>query len=101
MNVLTTQPLGIASASVIEPEFIRLPKTGARDPLFSLTRSALNDLILPTKANDFKPPVRSVVLRKRGAKTGIRLIEVASLRKYLRDHYDVAPSQVLSGGSRE
>lgn len=60
------------------PEFIRLPKSPHRCPFSGLSRSALNDLILGTN-----PPVRSVVVRKRGAVRGIRLIDYASLVRYL------------------
>ena len=41
-------------------------------------------LILPCPQNCNKPPVRSFVLRQRGAKTGIRLIDWQSLRAYIR-----------------
>jgi hypothetical protein len=51
-----------------------------------MSRSALNELILATERNDFKPPVRSFCLRQRGAKTGIRLVDYASLRDYIRAH---------------
>ncbi len=41
------------------------------------------ELVLPCAANDFKPPVRSVVLRKKGKARGIRLIDCASLMAYI------------------
>ncbi len=66
-----------------EPEFIRLPPPGVRCPFTGLSRSALNELILPTTANNFAPPVRSYCLRKRGAKTGIRLLNYASLKAHI------------------
>lgn len=66
------------------PEFIRLPQSGTRDPIFGLSRSALNNLILPCAANGFKPPVRSISLKQKYAVRGIRLIYVESLREYLR-----------------
>ena len=67
-----------------EPEFLRLPPPGVRCPFTGLSRSALNELILPTELNDFAPPVRSFCIRKRGARTGIRLIDYASLKAYIR-----------------
>lgn len=73
----------VACSVVVSPEYSRLPGRGMRDPLFGLTRSYLNLLILPTKANDFRPPVLSSVIRRPGAKTGVRMIKVASLRAYL------------------
>ena len=75
-------PSGKASAL---PEFIRLPRSGAKDPITSLNRSALNALILPTRENGYKPPVLSVVLKSRkGATRGVRLINVRSLLDYLQ-----------------
>jgi len=75
-----------SSTSVTGPETIRLPRNGEQDPHFGMTRSALNALILPTKENEFKPPVRSFVLRRKGARTGIRLIDFQSLREFIFAH---------------
>ena len=67
----------------VKPEFIRLPKSGTRCPYTGLSRSKLNQLVLPCKENDFKPPVESKVLRKRGTIRGTRLIVFDSLMNYL------------------
>jgi len=75
-----------------EPEFLRLPPPGVRCPFTGLSRSALNELILPTESNGFNPPVRSFCIRKRGAKTGIRLIDYASLKAYIRANAEVVGS---------
>jgi hypothetical protein len=86
---MTTAPLEIPPrlvSAAITPETIRLPKVGEHDPHFGMTRSALNELILPTPRNGHKPPVRSFVLRQRGAKTGIRLVSYDSLRNYILQH---------------
>lgn len=86
---LTVKPVEIppqVQTTPIEPEFIRLPKPGQLCPRCGMSRSALNQLILPTPQNRNKPPVRSFVLRQRGAKTGIRLIDWQSLRVYIRQH---------------
>ena len=69
---------------------MRLPKPGTRDPVFGLSRTVLNELILPCPDNRGRPPVRSVVLRKRKARTGIRLIDLDSLRAYLDRHVERA-----------
>jgi len=66
-----------------EPITIRLPRTGTRCPWTGLTRSALNDLVLPNKSNNFTPPVKSRLLKAKGAARGIRLINFASLKRYL------------------
>lgn len=65
------------------PEFLRLPKPGQLCPLTGLSRSAINELILPNEHNGHKPQVRSFCLRKRGAQTGIRIVDYASLREYI------------------
>jgi hypothetical protein len=82
----TTAPLKIPLrmfAAPIEPETIRLPKAGQHDPYFGLTRSCLNSLVLPKAVNNFKPLVRSFVLRRRGARTGVRLVDFQSLKNYI------------------
>jgi len=65
------------------PNFVRLPKTGKRCPWTGLTRSSLNDLILGPHA-----PVKSVVVARRGASRGIRLVHLGSLLGYLNDLMD-------------
>lgn len=86
--VLTSEPLTavapLHNTPVVVPEFIRLPPPGSRCPWTGLSRSTLNELILPSEANGFKPLVRSHVLRKRGAKTGVRLLVFSSLLRCLR-----------------
>jgi hypothetical protein len=92
----TTAPITIPPRVVtatIEPEFIRLPKPGLPCPFTGMGRSALNELILPTPRNDFKPPVRSFCIRQRGARTGIRLVDYKSLVGYIRAHVEpMAPA---------
>jgi hypothetical protein len=81
----TTAPATIPDRVAIQrdPEFLRLPRTGSLCPFTGLTRSKLNELCLPNKLNGFKPPVKSVCLRQRGAVKGIRLIVFQSLMDYL------------------
>lgn len=69
-----------------EPIFIRLPKSGEHCPRTGLTRSKLNQLILPTERNRFRPPVKSKSVREHGQKRGIRLILWESLRDFLEKH---------------
>jgi hypothetical protein len=94
---LTTSPLSthprVVMAS-IEPEFIRLPKPGELCPYTGMARSALNELILPTERNQFKPPVRSFCIRQRGARTGIRLVDYKSLRGFILQNEDLPASHV-------
>lgn len=93
----TTDPMSIAVKTPTKAEYMRLPRAGERDPVFGLSRTVLNELILPCEGNDFRPPVRSVVLRKRGAQTGIRLIDLDSMRAYLANN--VEPAFKAASGS--
>jgi len=64
-------------------QFLRLPKPGKRCPITGLSRSGINNLILPTKNNNFKPPVRSYSIKRRGYVRGTRLIVYDSLIEYI------------------
>lgn len=66
------------SDTQIQPEFVRLPKSGHRCPWTGLSRASLNELILGSGA-----PVKSVVLRREGASRGIRLLLLSSLLDHL------------------
>ena len=82
----TTAPVAApasATSTTSEREFLRLPKSG-QCPITGLTRSKLYDLISPSEDNGFKPPVKSVSLRKWGQTKGTRLIVLQSLLDYLR-----------------
>ena len=90
-NADTTSPVEAPprnATAKIEPEFIRLPKPGSLCSHTGMSRSALNELVLPTPRNDFKPPVRSFCLRQRGARTGIRLVDYQSLRRHILANED-------------
>lgn len=67
-----------------DAEYLRLPRPGQRCPMTGLSRTTLCELTLPSPDNNYKPPVRSVVIKKRNAIRGIRLINRASLLDYLR-----------------
>jgi hypothetical protein len=74
-----------SDVSVKRPEWIRLPRPREKCPYSGLTRSVMNELISPNKANGYKAPVRSVSLRKRHAIRGVRLIHLTSLMSYLEN----------------
>lgn len=85
-----------------QPEWIRLPRAGERCPYSNLSRSTLNNLILPCKANKNCPPVKSSVVRQKGATRGVRLIHRASLMAYIEAGKETAFGQdakVSSNGS--
>jgi hypothetical protein len=83
---MTVEPIREADTVSEIPEYIRLPKTGKLCNRTGLSRSYLNALILPTDENKHRPPVKSVCLRRKGAKTGVRLIVYASLLEFLHKH---------------
>ena len=80
----TTAARNAAGLQPVQPEFIRLPKTGSLCPWTGLSRSKLNELILPSPLNGSRPPVRSISLRNRGQIKAVRLINFDSLMAYLR-----------------
>jgi len=65
------------------PAFVRLPRSGSRCPVSNLTRTAVDQLVRPQPYNNFRPPVKSRVLKARNAARGIRLVEVKSLLDYI------------------
>jgi hypothetical protein len=65
-----------------ERELLRLPKSPGHDPIYDLSRSTWNLLILPCEANNFKPPIKSISLRQPGKTRGIRCIVLASAKAY-------------------
>lgn len=74
----------LARLQPVRPEYIRLPKAGSLCPWTGLSRSKLNELILPSPLNGFQPQVRSSSLRNRGQIKAVRLISFDSLMSYLR-----------------
>ena len=78
---LTISPITILDATnrvALLPLWIRLPKPGATDPITSLPRSSLWELVLRSDGK-----IRTVSLRRAGATKGTRLIHLASLLDYL------------------
>lgn len=87
----TTQPLEEAAAEASTSpacEFLRLPPPGQKCPITGLTRGFLNLLVLPCTENDYKPPVRSFSLRRKGRAKGVRLVDRADLIRYIREHVE-------------
>jgi hypothetical protein len=75
--------------AVAQPVYMRLPAPRTRCPRTGLSRSGMADLCVPGKANNFKPPVRSVFLKlQKGGKRGIRLVDYKSLISYLESQFD-------------
>ena len=100
-NGHTVAPVAAPGQSALQPEFLRLPKPGRLCQLTGLSRSYLNALVLPTESNGHRPPVKSVCLRKKGAKTGVRLICVDSLRAYLTAHIESGAAITNEKGAQQ
>src|SRR5690606_5042283 len=80
-NQQTDRPTNAPVAtSIDEPIYVRLPKPGTRCEKTGLTRSMLNELVLPTERNGFQPPVKSFALRRHGNVRGSRYILWESLK---------------------
>jgi len=45
MNNYTTNPISTVAQVQLQPEYMRLPRPGTRDPVFGLPRTVLNELI--------------------------------------------------------
>jgi hypothetical protein len=98
---LTTKPISIfEQKDAVRPDFIRLPKPGESDPRTGLSRSFLNTLVWPCRENDFRPPVRSCTLRRKGTSKGVRLIDFQGLVDYINSNVEPAYRQQKSPGSR-
>jgi hypothetical protein len=95
MAVFTPPPID----QLAVPDFIRLPGYGQREPRTNLSRSALDLLIRPQKANDFKPPVASRLFSQVGNQRPIRLINYKSLLAYLNSLPDGSdPANIVPRG---
>jgi len=67
-----------------EPKLIRLPKQGVPCEWTGLSRAKMAQLAVPSKENEFSPPVRSVSLGPgKDSKGWTRLIYFDSLMQFL------------------
>jgi hypothetical protein len=66
-SVTQNIPVHLTPLDSAKPEWVRLPAPRSRCRFTGLSRSTLNELTIPGPANNSQPPVKSVVLRKRGA----------------------------------
>jgi hypothetical protein len=76
MNELTKLPVVIPQPTQVEPEFLPLPPPGKVCPYSGLKRGSFYALI-------HEGAIESIVLRRKGAARGRRLIVFATLRDYL------------------
>lgn len=66
----------------LAPVSFRLPRPGETDPYFGVRRGFWFELILPNSKNNFTPAVKSKLIKKPGAKRGVRLIDFSSARAW-------------------
>jgi hypothetical protein len=79
------------------PIYIRLPRPHDRCPHTGLSRSGMTDLCVPGKNNNFKPPVKSLYLKKDPTvKRAVRLVDFQSLLDYLAGHSDAVNDECLT-----
>jgi hypothetical protein len=65
--------------------WLRLCRPGERCPVSGLSRSTLAELVRPCERNDYRPPVESRLLKRKGATRGVLLISRASLLDYINE----------------
>lgn len=105
-KITTMEPVQTSASAVTHqqpqprPEFIRLPATGKRCAYTGLSRSKMNELILPCVANNHRPPVVSKVLRQKGQTKGARLIVFDSLLAYINSQTPETTT-TAKGGSND
>jgi hypothetical protein len=78
--------------ATLQYRWVPLPKPGKK---CGLGRSKINTLILPTRENNFRPPVKSASLRQPGQQKAARVIHLASLLAYLEICTAIEESQDL------
>jgi hypothetical protein len=65
------------------PDFVRMPEPGTLCPRTGLAHSAYDKLCRPQPWNEFRPPVKSKLLKQQGGRL-IRLVDYRSLLDFLR-----------------
>ena len=92
-NTHNDDPLRFAVSVKTQAEYMRVPPSGEHDPIFALKRSFLNLLILPCRENNWRPPVKSVVIKRKGSRKGVRLVEIVSLRAYIEEQARITAAE--------
>jgi hypothetical protein len=82
------------------PDFVRMPVTGELCSRTGLTRSAYDQLVRPQPSNDYRPPVKSKLLKQKGGRL-IRLVDYRSLLDYLRNLPDGGdPENIVASNAK-
>lgn len=77
------KPVGPESAVGPSVEYVRIPGPYGICPITSMKRESMLNLVMPRQCNDFRPPVKSVLIKRPGAKRGSRYINAQSLRDFM------------------
>jgi hypothetical protein len=85
--------------ATIDYRWTRLPPPGERCEWSGLSRTGLNALILPSKDNNFRPPVKSISNRKPGQKKATRQINLGSLLSYLEKQAAATSAEAVASAS--
>ena len=76
---------GSPTPTAQKPFSFRTPKAGTIDPYFGAARTFWIEHTVPSKLNNFKPPIKSIVIKQRpDATRGIRFIVFESAEDYFR-----------------
>ena len=73
------------ATSFTEDEFLRIPARGAKCPITKQSRTAIEEIVVPSKKNNFNPPIRARYLRKPGRTRGIWLIPRTEFLAYFNN----------------
>jgi hypothetical protein len=81
------------------PDFVRMPSPGEVDPRTGLNRTIFDLLVRPQPRNNFKPPVKSRLLKQHGQRL-IRLVDYQSLLDFLHSLPDGAdPENIVASNA--
>src|SRR5258708_8864385 len=82
------------------PDFARMRVPASLCPRTGLSRSAYDKLVRPQPSNDFRPPVKSKLLKQQGGRL-IRLVDYRSLLDYLRSLPDgTDPENIVASDAK-
>jgi hypothetical protein len=68
-----------------EDEFLRIPARGAKCPISKLSRTAVEELVVPSKKNNFNPAIKAKYHRRPGKLRGTWLIPRQAYLEYFNN----------------
>jgi hypothetical protein len=76
-------PLNLSNQQ--ECEFLRIPARGTKCPISKLSRTAVEELVVPSQKNNFNPPIKAKYHRRPGKLRGVWLIPKAEFLNYFNN----------------